>query len=259
MQCVIHIFIVAISVFLFIKFPFSLGGSFVFSFLIGCFALIVLKYSNMANLLLIITWNLCGLLGLNFMSYWENMEGISLVYIILLVLLIIVIVFAFSFAVFRPLKAKNQLNEAEIINFNKLNDVVLSLLVITELPLIIGIFIIMDVSHDFLNPSNEVTFLRAYLVAASVLMLGFIIAKLFMYKIEDSDIKELLSENKADFKGLDRGVVRKWCLMVIALIIIFGSGFEMLRGMWFMWISTVIMLILMSSIFWRILKLKFDE
>jgi hypothetical protein len=270
-QFTILLLTIAVPNYLFWEYPFSMGGSFVLCLLIAVFMPIVYVFKELGSFIIITCLLICGILALNFMAWWEAVSNITMSYIILQHVIVYVIIMALVSLLEWLFIPQDQLDEARLSNLFKYRRVLLVPLFFMFGFSVFGSLLMFAIHRDAFDIYSNISVLKVHLVPAASLSLGCLISLVYLNKIDDALIGGLLSERvldlkifesltgrKVDPKAINKGAIMKWYSIILAVIIIMGSVLETQRGLWLMWIETVLLLVLMASIFWRILKLKLE-
>ncbi len=85
-------------------------------------------------------------------------------------------------------------------------------------------------------------------------MIALLVIYIYLSKFKDKDIRKFLLEEKLNIAHYDLKKAKKYFVIFFFLIIFFGSIMETQRGMWVMWIETILLISLMSLIAWKIYK-----
>lgn len=163
----------------------------------------------------------------------------------------------FLFLLFVLLKSPESLDES---NRHLKNQLTITLVP----PFLIGMIFAAVTQFPFLelpkyNPQtianiSDNQFLKYTAMSTVGLILGLFVSIIYLLKINDKDLKNLVIEEKRNIIKYDSRKIKKYFLLAFILIIILGSMIELQRGMWVMWIETILLFFLMSLIIWKIYK-----
>ena len=246
--------------YLFFKFPFSLGGSITLMLIIATTVPLTFSMKNLANEFYIIQFIVAGIMGLNFLSYWEVATlKINVIYLIIFYSLLIWIILWYLVLTQRVLKNKDQLNESDQKLIKKINQTLTApiLFLGLQFSFFSGLMIF------FIYKKEPQIYAKLYLklsyVAIGWLIFFFFISLIYLKKISAENIKRLLAnvEKQYYLEKYDKRMIKKYLISILSFIFVVGSMIELQRGMWFMWIETILLLGLMSLIIWKIYKHAF--
>lgn len=105
---------------------------------------------------------------------------------------------------------------------------------------------------------NDNSYLRYTVISIGWLILALLVSLIYLLRIDDRDILNLIVEEKRGAIKYDVRNLKKYILIILFAVITLGSIFETQRGMWVMWIETISLLVLMSLILWKIYKHVFS-
>lgn len=249
---------IGVFTYLFFKYPFSLGGSVMLGWLIAAFIPLTLRIRKLSTEFSIIQLITATIMGINFLSYWEiSGKTINIGYLFIFYGFLFLMITRYLLIVDLIFKNIVQLNETDQYLIKQIRRTLVSSV------LFIGMIFSLcsGLMVHFIRKVEPVTYynnpnLRLSYVAIAMLIFFFLIAFIYLTKIKDEDIKGLLSkaEEKYNLKNYDAKKIKNYSLLTFVLIIILGSFIEIQRGMWVMWIETILLLALMSLIIWKIYK-----
>jgi len=266
-QLHIHFSITCIAIscfaYLFYKYPYSLGGSLVLCLFISAFIPLTLRIIKLSSEFRLTQLILADIVGINFLSYLENsVSNTSILYLFIFYSCILFLLYFYSTIADPGFKKYNQINTTDQ---NLLKQIRLTLAV----PLFFVGFVFSLFSGLMVHFIHEYEpqiyygnpYLRISCVSIAFLIFFFFISFIYLRKINDEDIKELLSkaDEKYNLKIYDGRKMKNYTLLIYAGTFIIGSGIEIQRGMWIMWFETIILLGLMMLILWKIYKHLFSE
>lgn len=235
--------------------PFIFGGSLMFAALI--FMLIFLKRVvkplalEASSAALMVT----GIVVMNFLSYWEisgktvNMTFLTIAYICLYLFI------AISAAVLGlPFKKIDSVSEGEQPVYRQIMRTLSMPLYIFGLvfAMLSGLMVYFILLHE--PTATTWPFLKITYVAVLWLVIALLVIYIYLSKFKDKDIRKFLLEEKLNIAHYDLKKAKKYFVIFFFLIIFFGSIMETQRGMWVMWIETILLISLMSLIAWKIYK-----
>lgn len=198
-----------------------------------------------------------GILIFNFLSYWEiSGRTIGATYLNIGFFCLIFFTYIITSIVRIPFKNYDQINESERKFF--VRQIMLTIL----LPVFIfGLAFAMLsglMAYDILKSEPNIAISCPLLKISYMVVFWIVIALLvtFIYlsKIKDDDIRKFLKDERLDVVKYDTGKIKKYFKIIFLSVIFLGSFGEIVRGMWIMWIETILLLYLMSLIIWKIYK-----
>jgi hypothetical protein len=198
-----------------------------------------------------------GILIFNFLSYWEiSGKPLTTEYLILSYLFFLNFMPFCSFFMTLPFKSRNSLNEQERSVFSK------EILLILYAPAFVfalmfailsGLMVYFILEHEP-NAAISCPLLKITYMAVAWIVIGLFVTFIYLSQISDEDIRKFIREEKLATVRYDTGKIKKYSALLFFLIILFGSGIEIGRGMWVMWIESILIIGLMALIAWKIYK-----
>ena len=251
--------IICFLVFLLYKYKFSLfslGGSSIFVsisviliFLMGIIRPLVLELSFA---ILTIT----GILIINFLSYWEiSVNNLDTPYWIVSFICLFCFVNVYISVVRSPFKKYSDVEESNRGLFRKiLLTLLLPNLIMGLIFAMFSALMVYSIRNWEPNVAISYPLLRISYVAVAWLVISFLVTFIYLLKIKDKDIRNFIINEKLNVVKFDTRKIKIYFTLIYFLIIFFGSIIETQRGMWVMWIETILLLGLMSLIIWKIYK-----
>lgn len=236
---------------------FGLGGSLTIFTITGI--LIALSYFVKPFILefslgtIIIT----GILIFNLLSFWEiSGRPITTEYLILSYISFYSFIPLCLFVMLLPFKKRNNLNEPERTTFFRkiVLTLFLPMFVFGLIFAILSGLAVYDILKSEPNAAISCPLLKITYMAVFWIVIAFFVTFIYLSKIKDEDIRKFLLEEKLNIVNYDIRKVKKYFGIFFFLIIFLGSVVETQRGMWVMWIETILLLGLMSLIIWKIYK-----
>ena len=225
----------------------------------GIFILLTFIIRSLALELSFGTLIITGILILNLLSFWEiSGRNINTPYWIISFICFFCFVNCYLAFVRLPFKNYYDIVESERALFKK---IILTLyLPILVMGLAFAMFsalIVYSIQMWEPNFAKAYPLLRVSYVAVVWLVISLLVAFIYLSKVKDMDIKKFLINGKYNVMNYDRKKITKFFILMFVFIILFGSVVEIQRGMWVMWIETVLIVGLMSLIVWKIYKHAF--
>ena len=195
-------------------------------------------------------------MGINFLSYWETtVVKITVFYLFIFYGLLLWLVIWYLSIIKSAFKTLGQLNEPDQHLIKQIRRTL-------ESPIFVGTLfsLFSGLMVNFIHKVEPQTYnnplLKISYVAIAMIIIFLFITFIYLVKIRDEDIKRLLfkTEEKYDLQKYDMRKIKKYSLLISVIIIVAGSVIETQRGMWVMWIETILLLVLMSLVFWKIYK-----
>lgn len=217
----------------------ALGGSLVFIPLTALFLIISAWNKALARTLFHFELSIFGLIALNLCRYLESIQirinGIFEMFFFIIFLSI------FNLTSMSNLKLKINMED----NKKKLRDQI-SLILFLPLAISFPFIMIFAALSDIRVLSQSFSVVNVLILLVN---LGFIFCLIYLYKISESDLMKIL---KIEEIKLKRNEIKKFAFWILISIFFLGSLCEYIRGFWFTWINTMIMIILISFITWKI-------
>jgi hypothetical protein len=242
-------------------YPFSIGGTLVFASFIGIANYYSIKIRIFAFELSLFSLIPLLLMGLNFIAYIENRNGFSIAVIIGAVACTLLIHWLILFLVKRPfcLKEKNRLLEVKI-DFVKKIAYLFAQSIMILIPFLLATVAIFMVMKD----TNNIIFEKRFLNFTSFclfwllisLMYNLLVLKKNRKYVDQSFVKTVLKKAEVSTKFF------KLIPIVIITTLIIGSGFEIQRGYWLLWVIsylTFLVLIIFEWGTWRFVFLNVNQ
>ncbi len=236
--------------------PFSLGGSLMlaaFIFMLIFFKRVVKPLAlEASSAALMVT----GIVVINFLSYWEisgkrtGMSYLTISYICLYFFI------AISAAVLGlPFKKIDSVSETEQPVYRQIMRTLSLPLYVFGLvfPMFSGLMLYFILVHEP-NAAISCPLLKITYMAVAWIVIGLFITFIYLSKINDEDIRKFIKEEKLGVVRYDTGKIKKYSALFFCLIILLGSAMEIKRGMWVMWIESILIIGLMSLMAWKIYK-----
>lgn len=200
------------------------------------------------------------LIGINYLAYIEieKTDPIKYIYIIsafTLLSLILVIIFLVATRKNIKCKRKKEIKKVVIEVSKKIFERLSFILLLSWLFVVISGLVFFAV---FLNNPNAANLKEGWLkyVPLGTFWLGvaFIVTILNLRSIESYIFYTLQGKERFTIKNL-----KKYLIGGIILLFVFGSGMEVTRGFWFLWIETFLLFCLFIAACWTILRYYFDD
>lgn len=234
---------------------FSLGGSLMLAAII--YILFSLKSAikplslELSSAALMVT----SIVVINFLSYWEiNSKIINMTYLIIAYMCLYFFV-AITSAIFGlPFKKISSVKETDHRDYLEIMRTLSMPIYIFGLvfAMISGLMVYFILVHE---PAGITwPFLKITYIAVFWLVIALFITFIYLSKIKDEDIRKFLLEDKLGIVSYDIKKVKKYFEVFFLLIILFGSMVETQRGMWVLWLETILLLGLLSVVLWKIYK-----
>lgn len=222
--------------------------------LIATFVPLTIRMKKLSTEFSIIQLILVGIMGINFLSYWEITNvTINIFYLFIFYGCLWLMIMLYLIVSVRHFK-KDSLNESDQHLLRKIRGTLAA-------PLIFGGMVFSFFSGLMVHATREIEprlydnpFLKLSYIVIAVFIFFFFVAYFHLMKIGDNTVKGLLSGEKFNFKEYDIMKIKKYSLLVFISIIVSGSFIETQRGMWIMWIETILLVGLMFLILWKIYK-----
>ncbi len=225
----------------------GIGGSIIFIPVIPFLILLSFAIKPITPHINYFVLTLVGVLILNYFAYLE-MAGIKLDinYQLIYIFCVIATLLFYMKSVLSLVKPIDIFE-----NFNK--DIGSKLAIILFSPLFISVgfivVIMVNAKPSLFSKYNKV--LNYSNLNFTFIILGLLISLIYLLKISDSDIKKILIDEKDQIQKYSLDKFRKLFKLSLVFIISFGSLIEINRGLWLLWIETVLIISLMSIILWK--------
>jgi hypothetical protein len=199
------------------------------------------------------------LIIINFLSYWE-MSGKSVDTIFLIITYLCLYFFvAISLAIVGlPFKKSNSVNGAEQPYYRQIMRTISMPLYFFGLlfAMFSGLMVYFVLLHE---PHVVVScpFLKITYVAVAWIVIALLVTYIYIGKIQDEEIRKYILEKKLNSVNYDVKKIKKYSVACYLLIIFLGSAMETQRGLWVIWIETILLIGLMSLIVWKIYRHAF--
>ncbi|GBE00073.1 hypothetical protein BMS3Abin07_02119 [bacterium BMS3Abin07] len=236
--------------------PFSVGGSLMlaaFIFMLIFFKRVVKPLAlESSSAALMIT----GIVVINFLSYWEiSGQRIDMPYLIIAFLCLYFFVAISSAVLGLPFKKIDSVSETERQVYRQImRTLSMPMYVFGLIFAMLSGLAVYDILKSEPNAAISCPLLKISYMAVFWIVIAFLVIYIYLSKIKDDDIRKFLLEEKFNIVNYDIKKVKKYYTIFFFLIIFFGSVVETQRGMWVMWIETILLLGLMSLIIWKIYK-----
>jgi hypothetical protein len=96
--------------------------------------------------------------------------------------------------------------------------------------------------------------LKLSYAATAWIIVSFVVTLLYIRRINEYYPELPYRESKLNLMNYDQSIIRKVMIRWLIAIIVIGSNFEFGRCSWIMWVETVMLIILMMSIIWKVYK-----
>lgn len=239
------------------------GGSFMF-FLFIMAAIVSFYFIRSLSLeLSFIPLIIAGIMGINFLGYMEITRGtLSTAYSWIFIGCFFWTLYWFLFSLFVLLKPPESLDESNRRLKNQLTITLFPIFLISMIFAAVTRFPFLELPKY--NPQNITNMADNPLfnyttISIGGLILGLFVSLIYLLKINDKDLKNLIIEEKCNVIKLNTNKIKKYFILTSSSVIVIGSIFETQRGMWVMWIETILLVFLMSLIIWKIYKHVFTS
>ena len=233
--------------------PYILGGTLIFFpllALIYCFSYMYKRYQMELSVFALIV---LSLIGINYLNYFENAGKLSYFWILhIFCFLLIILIISFTILGLRPFSLNLDVVEKEdFIDIKKKVSERLNLF------LIFGLGFCIATGMPFLVKSDarliEAGFIRFVPLAVFWLTISFVVTLINLKKIEKYTAYLITRDNKLSFENY-----RKIFFIGLGVIILFGSGLEIQRGVWLLWIETILLFLLTLLSLWCVWQFVFE-
>ncbi|MDP3261204.1 MAG: hypothetical protein Q8M34_11595 [Thermodesulfovibrionales bacterium] len=235
---------------------FSFGGSLMLAALIFMLTFLKRVVKPLALELSSAALMVTGLVVINFLSYWEiSGKKVDMPYLIIAFLCLYFFVATSSAILGLPFKKIDNVSETEQPVYRQIMRTLSMPMYVFGLvfAMLSGFMVYFILEHEP-NASISCPLLKITYVAVFWLVIALFVIYIYLSKIKDDDIRKFLLEEKLNIVHYDVKEVKKYFEIFFFLIIFFGSVAESQRGIWVMWIETILLLSLMSLIIWKIYK-----
>jgi len=206
---------------------------------------------------------IAGVMGINFLSYLEMTGGtLNVTYSWIVIGCIFWTLYWFLYTLFVLIKPSESLNEQ-----NKRLKVQLTITLAPVFFISIPFIVITHVtflklqkySPQMITDMANNPFFKYTTISTGLLILALFVSLVYLLKIRDEDLKKLVIEEKYGVIKYETRKIKKYFLLISSVVISIGSIIETQRGMWVMWIETILLIGTMSMIIWKIYKHVFDR
>lgn len=201
-----------------------------------------------------------GLAVINFLSYWEiSGKNIDMTYLTISYICLYFFIATSSAILGLPFKKNDSVSETEKPVYRQIMRTLSMPMYVFGLvfAMLSGLMTYFILVHEP-NAVISCPLLRIIYVAVFWLVIALFVIYIYFSKIKDDDIRKFVLEEKLNIVNYNIKKVKKYFAIFFFLIILFGSVMETQRGMWVMWIETILLLGLMSLIIWKIYKHVFQ-
>jgi len=232
------------------SYPFSIGGSHVFISIIGFMYCLSFLYREFASDFTLLSLILVSFMGLNFVAYIEHTKGLSENVVAGVIIVSIIILISIWWLIQKPLWVERHSVSEKIELIKRVAGFITSIIVI---PLIFTV----ATASVLLVLKNELI-VKNHILSLSTISLGWILLSLILILT----IKRKIFNNTIPYlivKRVEINItsIKKWFPTIAIGIFIFGSGFEITRGLWIFWLGSWLAFVLVIVTLWKTWKYVF--
>jgi hypothetical protein len=238
---------------------FSLGGSLMLSSIIYMLIYLRRVIKPLALELSAAALMVTGLVVFNFLSRWEiSGNNIDMTYLTISYICLYFFMATSSAILVLPFKKIDSVSETEHPIYRKIMQTLKMPMYVFGLvfAMLSGLMVYFILEHEP-NAALSYPLLKITYVAILWLVIALLVIFIYLSKIKDNDIRKIFLEEKLNIVNYDIKKVKNYFKIFFSLLILLGSIIEMQRGMWVMWMETIMLLGLMASIVWKIYKHTF--
>ncbi len=197
-----------------------------------------------------------GIAIFNFLSYWEiSGKSVDITYLAISYICLYFFIAISSAILGLPFKKVDSVSEAEQKHFRQIMRTLSMPMYVFGLifAMLSGLMVYFILEHEP-NAAISCPLLKITYMAFFWVVIALLVTYIYLSKIKDDDIRKFLLEEKLSIVNYDIKKAKKYFAILFFMIIFIGSGIETQRGMWVMWIETILLIGLMSLIIWKIYK-----
>ncbi len=197
-----------------------------------------------------------GLLVINVLSYWEiSGKRIDMPYLTISFICLYLFVAISAAVLGLPFKKIDNVSEADQPVYRQImRTISMPMYVFGLIFAMLSGLAVYDILKSEPNVAVSMPFLKIAYVTVAWIVIALLVIYIYLLKFKDEDIRKFLLEEKLDSLNYDIKKVKKYFAIFYSLIIVFGSVIETQRGMWILWIETILSLGFLSLIILKIYK-----
>ncbi len=228
----------------------ALGGSLIFSLFLSAIYFVSYMYKRCHTELSVAGIIIVTFLLTNYLDYLDKLNKIPFIWIVVIYCSIsLVSIAAFIFLALRPLRPNsNKIGKAEFVDrkkrvYERLGLFPVLAIVVFCIPTAFPYFILGIADRQFVGKP----LIRYIPICTFWLALSFLVTLISLRRVKEG-ISLLTTKNtKIKFKSYNI-----LFLGGLGLLIVLGSGLELVRGAWFVWIETALLFIIIVASLWCI-------
>ena len=200
---------------------------------------------------------IAGFIGINYLGYLETKIGFLNMNSLIFIGCIVWILFWFSRVLFILIKPMESLDEPHLHLRKQLTLAVMPSFIISITFIAITYVTFLNLQRyepGYLQGRSNPTLFTYTTISTGLFIVALFVSLIYLLKIDDNGLKKLIIGGKCNLIKFNVNRIKRYFIIVFSTIIFMGSILEAQRGMWIMWIETILLLGLMSLIIWKIYK-----